>query len=55
MKRSTAKRAKADARLALEIAAVHMRSRGTYGSPRVYAELRARGVRVGKKRVERLM
>jgi putative transposase len=54
-KRSTPKRAKADARLALEIAAVHRRSRGTYGSPRVHAELRARGVRVGKKRVERLM
>jgi hypothetical protein len=31
-KRSTPKRAKADATLALEIAAVHRRSRGTYGS-----------------------
>ena len=44
-----------DARLAVEIAAAHRGSRGTYGSPRVHAELRARGRRVGKKRVERLM
>jgi putative transposase len=48
-------RAKADAKLAAEIAATHKRSRATYGSPRVHKDLRARGVRVGKKRVERLM
>jgi putative transposase len=47
--------AQGDAQLAVEIAATHRRSRGTYGSPRVHRELRARGVRVGKKRVERLM
>lgn len=47
--------AQEDAQLAVEIAATHRRSRGTYGSPRVHRELRARGVRVGKKRVERLM
>lgn len=44
-----------DAQLAVEIAGAHNRSRGTYGSPRVHAELRAKGRRVGKKRVERLM
>ena len=38
-----------------EIAAAHKRSRGTYGSPRVHRELRARGVRISRKRVERLM
>jgi transposase InsO family protein len=48
-------RAKADAQLSAEIAATHKRSRGTYGSPRVHKDLQARGVRVGKKRVERLM
>lgn len=48
-------RSRADARLAVEVAAVHARSRGRYGSPRVHAELRAQGVRVGRKRVERLM
>ncbi len=48
-------RLKADARLRVEIAATHKRSRGTYGSPRVHKELQARGLRVGKKRVERLM
>jgi putative transposase len=48
-------RIKQDALLAVEIAAAHQRSRGIYGSPRVHRELRARGVRVGRKRVERLM
>src|SRR5438128_951160 len=54
-KRPAPRRAKADAQLAVEIAATHKRSRRTYGSPRIHAELQANGVRVGKKRVERLM
>src|SRR5690606_10566730 len=36
-------REKADAQLAAQVAAVHQRSRTTYGSPRVHAELKARG------------
>jgi putative transposase len=48
-------RAKSDEQLKAQIAAVHEKSRSTYGSPRVHAELRDKGVRVGKKRVERLM
>ncbi len=45
-----------DRRLTETIKAVHERSRGTYGSPRVWAELRhGMGIRVGRKRVERLM
>lgn len=54
-KRPQAPRARANAQLAVQVAAVHERSRKTYGSPRVHAELQAKGVRVGKKRVERLM
>lgn len=48
-------RSKTDATLAETIGKVHAASRGTYGSPRVHAELRDQGVRVGKKRVARLM
>lgn len=53
--RPQAPRVRSDAQLAVQVAAVHKRSRKAYGSPRVHAELRAKGVRVGKKRVERLM
>ena len=42
-------------RAARGIADAHGRSRGIYGSPRVHRELKARGLRIGKKRVERLM
>jgi putative transposase len=38
-----------------KIREIHERSRGTYGSPRVHAALQAEGIRVGKKRVARLM
>ena len=34
---------------------IHAVSRGTYGAPRVHAELRAEGRAVGKKRIARLM
>jgi transposase InsO family protein len=54
-KRPKPARVKADALLAVTVAAVHQRSRKVYGSPRVHEELKARGVRVGRKRVERLM
>jgi putative transposase len=54
-KRPKPERERRDAQLAATVAAVHQRSRRTYGSPRVHRELKARGVRVGKKRVERLM
>jgi len=55
MKRPTPARSRSDAQLAASVAAVHQRSRRTYGSPRVHRELKARGVRVSKKRIERLM
>lgn len=45
-----------DAHLGELIRDVHRASRGTYGAPRVHAELRQGcGVRVGRKRVARLM
>jgi putative transposase len=53
--RPPATRARADAQLAVEIAAIHGESRQRYGSPRVHAELRARGQGVSRKRVARLM
>jgi putative transposase len=48
-------RAIRDAALTERIKAIHEFSRGTYGSPRVHAELIATGERVGRKRVARLM
>ena len=53
--RAESARAADDRALAAEIRAAHEASRGRYGSPRVHAELRARGRRVGRKRVARLM
>jgi putative transposase len=44
-----------DAALTERIRAIHAASRGTYGAPRVHAELQAEGTRVSRKRVARLM
>jgi len=44
-----------DRRLGVLVQEAHQRSRETYGSPRVHAELRAQGVRVSRKRVARVM
>jgi transposase InsO family protein len=44
-----------DAWLAGKIRAVHKGSGGTYGAPRVHAQLRRDGVRTSRKRVARLM
>jgi putative transposase len=49
-------RAVADEALSVQVREIHACSRGTYGVPRVHAELRlGRGVRCGRKRVARLM
>ena len=53
--RPLAARAQADAGLSEKIRAIHQRSRGTYGGPRVHAELAAAGIHVGRKRGARLM
>jgi putative transposase len=48
--------ARKDAALTELIRRVHQRSRGTYGAPRIHAELRLdHGIAVGRKRVARLM
>ena len=53
--RPVAARVTADAGLAVQIAAIHRASRRCYGSPRVHAELQARGQCTSRKRVARLM
>jgi putative transposase len=54
-RRSSSQHAQSDAALLVRIRAIHERSRGTYGSPRIHAELRACGELVSRKRVARLM
>src|SRR5262249_1647704 len=55
-RRPRSARAVADAALTETIGAVHRGSRGTYGAPRVRAELAAEhGVRCSRRRVARLM
>jgi transposase InsO family protein len=54
--RRPSERALADAWLTELIREIHEERRRVYGAPRIHAELRmGRGVRVGRKRVERLM
>ena len=53
--REPSERAKENLELVAEIVDIHEESRGTYGSPRVHAELRARGFEVSRKRVEKQM
>jgi transposase InsO family protein len=54
-KRPAGKRAARRAALAAQVRQAHADSRGRYGSPRVHAELRARGVACNVKTVARLM
>jgi putative transposase len=53
--RGPSARAVSDAALVVEIRRSHARSRGTYGVPRVHADLVEAGHRVSRKRVARLM
>jgi len=48
--RAPSARARSDAALRTTIVAIHTESRRTYGRPRIHAELRARGIVVGKHR-----
>ena len=53
--RAPSARFHADAELTARIRAIHKTSQETYGAPRIYAELVDEGIRVSRKRVERLM
>lgn len=53
--REASARAVEDGELLEQIRRFHRRSRGTYGAPRIHRDLRAAGVRVGRKRVARLL
>jgi putative transposase len=54
-RRPTSRRERENQKLVVEIKAIHAESYETYGSPRIHAELRARGFECNRKRVERLM
>jgi putative transposase len=53
--RPPAARVRRDHALGQQIRAIHAESRGTYGMPRIWAELREAGVMCSRKRVARLL
>jgi len=55
VKRPPSSRATTDAELTDKIRAAHTASKGTYGVPRIQFDLAEAGIRVGRKRVARLM
>jgi putative transposase len=55
LSRGPSQRARTDAALTGRINEIHQWSSGTYGVPRIHAELSEEGARVGHKRVARLM
>jgi putative transposase len=54
-KRQPSPRSETDVALIAEIQVAHAGSRGTYGAPRIHAELAGKGTYIGRKRVARLM
>jgi putative transposase len=54
-KHEPSRRALDDAELTAMIKTIHAGSKGTYGAPRIHAQLRRQGIHCGKKRVARLM
>lgn len=52
---SQSQRSMSDAKLLERIVAIHKASESSYGSPRIHAALQTAGIRVGRKRVARLM
>ena len=53
--REPSARYRADAVLTGRITTIHKASKETYGAPRIHAELLDEGLKVSRKRVERLM
>jgi putative transposase len=53
--RAPSQRAQRDAVVTAQLRGFHLRSHSTYGAPRLHEDLREAGVRVGRKRVARLM
>ena len=55
LKRKPSIRQQENAALVINIRQIYKHSRNTYGSPRIHAELQAKGQNVSRKRVARLM
>jgi putative transposase len=55
LKRPPSRQSREEAILTQRIRWIHLRSRGTYGVPRIHAELADEGVHLGRKRIARLM
>ena len=55
LRRRPGRRREDDRRVSERVGAIFAASRRTYGSPRVHAELREEGVRIGRERVARLL
>ena len=53
--RERSARERSDEALSARVREIHQRSRGTYGAPRIHAELAAEGTQVSRKRVARVM
>ncbi len=54
-RRGPSARAQVDAALTAQLVRIHQESRQTYGAPRLHAAVAARGERIGRKRIVRLM
>ena len=55
MKRLPSAREQEDGKIAERIVSIYQQHKGRYGSPRIHEHLRDEGIRVGRKRVVRLM
>ena len=53
--RTESERARRDRELSVMVRRAHSQSRKKYGSPRIHGQLKAEGVRCGRKRIARLM